>query len=716
MSEPEKEFRLQPDSSFADEQTKTLMSGDLFAVFDRRGDIRTSVSNSRGIFYREMRHLSRLTFRLEEGPLQLLSSFVRLDNAVLSVDQTNTEVQRAGQKILTSGLFHLSRSIFVWLNSCYQQIEIHNYAGEAFVVELIVEFEADFADIFEVRGHRRDRQGKSLEPRLTESAVSLGYLGLDGLRRETRIEVCGFPAAVSIDQIRIPIRLEPGEQTNFSIAVLCSSGEEAFGFASEQQAADQLAVRGQEMAKVEVQTSNDRFNHWVNRSVADLRMLVVQTPEGLYPYAGIPWFSTVFGRDGIITALECLWICPEIAQGVLSHLASTQATEVDPARDAEPGKILHEARQSEMALLSEVPYHRYYGSVDSTPLFILLAAMYFKRTEDRELLARLWPNIERALNWIDHYGDRDADGFIEYGRQTSRGLLQQGWKDSPGSIFHTDRSIAQGPIALCEVQAYVYAAKREIADVFRAFDRSERAEELSREAASLKSRFHEAFWCEGISSYAIALDGNKKKCQIRSSNAGHTLFTEIASDDHVERIIRQLGSAKYFSGWGIRTIAAGEPRYNPIAYHNGSIWPHDNALIAFGLSRRKDKALAGRLLAGLCEASGFMELGRLPELFAGFSRQQGFPPTPYPNACSPQAWAAGAVFLILQACLGLEIVPAGKLVRFHHPILPDQVPEIEIHGLRVGSASLSVRLSKQPESADVSIISRIGEIEIEVIL
>jgi len=707
--------RLQAESSFAQEQTKTLMSGDLFAVFNRRGDFCTMVSNSHGLFYREMRHLSKLTLRLKEGALRLLTSSIRLDNAILSVDQTNAELQRAGQKILNPGVLYFSRSIFAWLNGCYQHVEIHNYSGEAIAVELILEFAADFADIFEVRGHQRERRGKLLEPRVTESTVSLGYLGLDGLRRETRIELSGYSAAVSGDQIRVPIRLGPGGQTSFSIRVRCSSGEEASRFPSEQEAVNQLAIRGQEIARVEIQTSNERFNQWVNRSVADLRMLVVQTREGLYPYAGVPWFSTVFGRDGIITSLECLWICPEIAQGVLSHLASTQATEVDPNRDAEPGKILHEARQSEMALLGEVPYRCYYGSVDSTPLFILLAAAYFKRTGNRELLARLWPNIERALHWIDHYGDRDADGFIEYGRQTSRGLLQQGWKDSPESIFHADRSIADGPIALCEVQAYVYAAKREMADVCCALGRSERAEELRREADSLKRRFDEAFWCEEISSYAIALDGNKHQCRIRSSNAGHALFTGIASEEHTERIIRELGSPKYFSGWGIRTVATGEARYNPIAYHNGSIWPHDNALIAFGLSRGKYKDLAGRVLAGLCEASTFMELGRLPELFAGFSRRQGYSPTLCPNACAPQAWAAGAVFLILQACLGMEIRAVDNLVRFVYPHLPDAVPEICIRGIKVGSALLDVELSKRPETVNVSITRRIGNVEVEVI-
>jgi glycogen debranching enzyme len=706
---------VRAESWCADEQTKTLMSGDLFAVFDRRGDLCTIVSNEQGLFYRETRHLSRLALSLKEGTLRLLSSSLRLDNSVFSVDQTNAELQRSGQTILHPGTLHFSRSIFVWLNSCYQRIEIHNYALVAIAVELILEFETDFADIFEVRGHRRERRGQILEPCVKESTVGLGYLGLDGLRRDTRIELSGVLAAVSGNQIRVPIRLAPGEQTNFSIRVQCSSGEEAIGFPSEQEAADQLPVRGLEITQVEIQTSNERFNDWLNRSVADLRMLVTRTPEGLYPYAGVPWFSTIFGRDGIITGLECLWTCPEIARGVLSHLASTQATEIDPSRDAEPGKILHEARQSEMALLGEVPYRRYYGSVDSTPLFILLAAAYFKRTGDRELLACLWPNIEAALHWIDHYGDRDADGFVEYGRLTSHGLLQQGWKDSPESIFHADRSIAKSPIALCEVQAYVYAAKREISVVYNAFGRSERAEELRREADSLKKRFHEAFWCEEISSYAIALDGNKRRCQIRSSNAGHTLFTGIASEEHAERIITDLGSEKYFSGWGIRTIAMGEARYNPMSYHNGSIWPHDNALIAFGLSREKNKTLAGRILAGLFEASLFMDSGRLPELFGGFAKRQGHPPTLCLNACAPQAWAAGAAFLVLQACLGMEILADDHLVRFVHPLLPDSVPEVRIRGLKVGSALIDLELKKNQESVDVSVSRRVSDVEIVTI-
>ena len=706
------QYYVRAESWFADKQTRVLMSGDMFGVFDRRGDFRMMVAKEQGLFYKEMRHLSRFALRLKEGQLLLLSSAVQLDNAVLGVDLTNAELEQSGQKTLLAGTLHFYRANCVWENCCYQRIEIHNYSLESIAVEVIVDFGADFADIFEVRGHQRERRGQLLEPRVEESTVVLGYLGLDGVRRETRIELKGAPAVVLGNQMQIPIRLAPGEQTNLAIRVLCSSGDKTIVFLSEREAADQLVIRGSEIAKVEIDTSNEQFNDWVNRSLADLRMLVATTRDGIYPYAGVPWYSTIFGRDGIITALECLWACPEVAQGVLLHLAATQATAVDPGQDAEPGKILHEARQSEMARVGEVPFRRYYGSVDSTPLFILLAAAYFKRTGDRELMVRIWPNIERALHWIDHYGDRDGDGFIEYGRLTPHGLLQQGWKDSQESIFHADGRIANGPIALCEVQGYVYAAKRQMADVFAAFRQEDRAQKLCQEAESLKKRFDAEFWCEEISSYALALDGDKRRCQIRSSNAGQTLFTGIASDSHAGRIITELGSEKYFSGWGIRTIAMGESRYNPMAYHNGSIWPHDNALIAYGLTLAKNKALAGRILTGLFDASIFFASHRLPELFCGFSKREGKAPTLYPVACSPQAWAAGAVYLVLQACLGMEILALERVVRFVHPILPESVPWIRIRGLKVGSALIDLECARHHETIGVSISRRIGDVRV----
>src|ERR1700731_4459309 len=405
-----------------------------------------------------------------------------------AIDLINSDLDLPSGETLLRGALHIYRTKFPRKNACQELVEIHNYGLGPASVELVLEFAADFADIFEVRGYKRRKHGRLLEPQFGRSSVTLAYEGLDGLLRTTKLECIGAAAQVAANEMRIQLALGPREGTTFTLTTSCTSEDEkeTLPYAI---AAEELSRDSTTFTDCDINTSNEQFNDWLNRSKADLRMLITPTPEGLYPYAGVPWFSTVFGRDGIITALECLWFCPAIAKGVLSFLASVQASATNPDQDAEPGKILHEARQSEMARVGEVPFRRYYGSVDSTPLFVLLAAAYFKRTGDRELIARIWPNIEKALDWIDHYGDRDGDGFIEYGRLTPHGLLQQGWKDSQESIFHADGRIANGPIALCEVQGYVYAAKRQMADVFAAFRQEDRAQKLCQESESLKKRF-----------------------------------------------------------------------------------------------------------------------------------------------------------------------------------------------------------------------------------
>jgi glycogen debranching enzyme len=709
------QFESQPyvraKSSLVDTRTNVLMAGDIFVVFNRHGDFRTMASTEQGLFYKESRHLSTWVLRLAQDYPLLLSSNVTVDNTLFSADLTNPKMQLSDRKELRRGLLHVSRSRFVWANSCYEKIEIRNYSLEALAIEVVLEFGADFADIFEVRGHAREKRGQFLDPVLEGSKVTLAYRGLDGLLRQTRIESSRAPAALTRDLMCIAIELEPQAQTSFTLNVTCSSALETFDI-SVREATKRLFARGAELSDVEINTSNERFNDWTNRSVADLKMLVTPVPEGLYPYAGVPWFSTVFGRDGIITALECLWLCPAIAKGVLSVLAARQASVTNPDQDSEPGKILHEARQSEMARVGEVPFRRYYGSIDSTPLFVLLAAAYFKRTGDRDLIGSIWPNIEEALNWMDLYGDRDGDGFVEYGHSSPHGLLQQGWKDSNDSIFHGNGSFAKGPIALCEVQSYVYGAKRAIAEVAESIGRSEQADKLRRESEALKRRFQEAFWCPEICSYAIALDGEKRQCQVRTSNAGHTLFTGIASEDHATQILGQLRSEAYFSGWGVRTIATTEVRYNPMSYHNGSVWPHDNALIAHGLVQRADKTLAVEILSGLLDASMFLELHRLPELFCGFPKQQGKGPTLYPAACAPQAWAAGAVFLVLAACLGMEIEASDRVIRFVHPVLPASVPFVRIRGLKVNDSEVDLEISRYHQTVSISIPRRVGNVRV----
>jgi glycogen debranching enzyme len=617
--------------------------------------------------------------------------------------------------LLPRGTVHIYRAKFLTETVCFDQITVNNYGDIAIDVDISFDFEADFADIFEVRGEKRKRRGDKLPADVGRTSVTLGYEGLDHIRRSTCVECSTAACETESGGITVPLHIEARGETCFTVNVACireGGGHVQIGNYSEAlQAMNQKRSSGP-MSDVDIHTSNEQFNAWIRRSRADLAMMITPTSHGLYPYAGVPWFSTVFGRDGIITALEVLWLVPSVARGVLSYLAATQATSHDAARDADPGKILHEMRKGEMARLGEVPFGRYYGTVDGTPLFILLAAAYYERTGDVEFLKEIWPNILSALEWIDVYGDRDRDGFVEYARQTDHGLVQQGWKDSGDSVFYSDGRLAKGPIALCEVQAYVYAAKNGIAAVAADLGHSELAEKLRTQAAGLKAKFHSMFWSDELGMFALALDGEKKQCGVRSSNAGQCLFSGIASDAQYRSISEGLLSPAFFSGWGVRTIVTGERRYNPMSYHNGSVWPHDNALIALGALRRSDKELALRITSGLLDLASEVMFHRLPELICGFGRRPGKGPTLYPVACSPQAWAAGSVFMALQACLGLEIRANENRIYMHHSALPEKLQHVRIRNLKVGNGSVDLSCERYAETVSVNILRRSGNIEI----
>jgi glycogen debranching enzyme len=379
-----------------------------------------------------------------------------------------------------------------------------------------------------------------------------------------------------------------------------------------------------------------------------------------------------------------------MARGVLEYLAAYQAADVAPERDATPGKILHEVRSGEMAALDEIPFALYYGSTDSTPLFVMLAGAYYERTADLEFIRSIWPQIVRALEWIDHYGDVDGDGFVETARQSTRALVQQGWKDSWDAISHADGSLPEGPIALCEVQAYAYAAKQAGARLATNLGQIGLARALFEQARALKEKFNEVFWCEEISSYALALDRDKRPCRVVASNAGHALFAGIAAEENARRVVERLMNDDMFSGWGVRTLSSREVRYNPMSYHNGSVWPHDNAIIAAGLARYGFKDEVNKIFTGLFDASLFFELERLPELFCGFSRREGEGPIHYPAACAPQAWAAASVFMVLQAALGLQIDATSAEVKFASPMLLPFIDQVYIKNLKVGNATLDL--------------------------
>jgi glycogen debranching enzyme len=471
----------------------------------------------------------------------------------------------------------------------------------------------------------------------------------------------------------------------------------------------------QKAVSCSLHSSNGQFNSLTGRALSDLHMMITQLPTGLYPYAGVPWFNTPFGRDGIISAWECLWMRPDLAKGVLRYLAATQATTNNPEQDAEPGKILHETRNGEMAALKEMPFGRYYGSVDATPLFVALAGAYYERTGDIVFIREIWPNVSAALQWITSLGDKDSDGFVEYERRSPDGLIHQGWKDADDAIFHVDGAPAQGAIALCEVQGYAYAAFRAASSLAHVLGDNTQAFHWAKRAGALKTHFNDVFWCDEISTYAIALDGKKRRCRVVASNAGHCLFTGIATPERAARVAESLLSESCHSGWGIRTVCSSESRFNPMAYHNGSVWPHDNALIAYGMARYGLMQHANRVFKGLFDAAMYFDLHRMPELFCGFSQEVGEGPVLYPVACAPQAWSAASIFMLFQASLGLKIDGIGRRVILRCPVLPDFLQEIRIMNLQIGSASLDLDLAKFGDDVIVTQRENASNIRVELL-
>jgi glycogen debranching enzyme len=721
---PEDAHHILADSSLTDEPIRVLKHGDTFVLFDQYGDIRPGMNGKEGLYHDGTRFLSRLVLELEGARPFFLSSTIRDDNDQLTVALTNPDLCREGRVYLPLGSLHLGLKKFLWNGFCYQELSIENHGVQPADVGITIRFAADFADIYEVRGLKRKARGKDLAPEVSDGRVTLRYRGLDDVVRRALLQFTPRPTRLDATHAEFHVALLPRQAAVFYLAVGCEREQTApqtLQFSQvlhfdQARSAARAKLDAQKERSCRIEASNGQFNAWAKRAASDLHMMTTMLPTGPYPYAGVPWFNTPFGRDGLITAMQCLWLQPSLARGVLTYLASTQATEVIPEQDAEPGKILHETRNGEMAALGEMPFARYYGSVDATPLFVHLANAYYERTGDREFIEHIWPNIEVALLWMHRYGDRDGDGFLEYSRECRDGLVHQGWKDSDDAIFHADGSAARGPIAMCEVQGYAYAAWRGGAALAAALGRAEQSVDFTRRAETLQARFDSEFWCDELGTFALALDGDKRPCRVRASNAGQCLFSGIVLPERAARLAQTLLAHESFSGWGVRTLAASEPRYNPMGYHNGGVWPHDNALIASGLARYGMGAEASRIFTGLFDTAMYLDLHRVPELFCGFPRDPGEGPILYPVACAPQAWSAASVFLLFQASLGLTIDGIASKISLIRPWLPPFLNEARILNLQVAGANVDLALIRHEHDVSVNVLQRRGDVEILVVM
>lgn len=665
----------------------SLKDGDMFVVTDSVGDI-SGLGD--GLFRNDTRILSYLQLRASGMKPVVLNTARSRDNVFLTAHMVNRPLGGHAE----TGNVHIERTKLLWNGTLYERFVCTNFGNTDAELPLMLRFAADFADIFEVRGTARARHG-ALQRRLNgDDQILLIYEGLDHVVRTTSVSFSQPPDRINLDEAHFLLHLHPRERfalyIEYGIDRSVRPGRERWRKAA---AAACSAMRSNTRRGGRLKSSGLRFNDWIERSRNDLALLTTEMETGPFPYAGIPWFSTAFGRDSIITALQTLWLDPQLARGVLRFLARNQATEISSFQDSEPGKIMHETRKGEMTSLGELPFGQYYGGVDTTPLFLVLVSAYAERTGDLATVDALWPSVEAALGWIEAVQNRFGTGLLSYQRGEKSGLANQGWKDSEDSIFHADGRMAEGPISLIEVQGYAYAAFRGMARLAERRGDRDAATHWNGRAESLRETVEARFWSDRLGFYGIALDGEGRLCEVKTSNPGHLLYSGLPDFSRAKRVTAELLSGAFDSGWGIRTLASTEANFNPMSYHNGSVWPHDTSLCVAGMARFGERAASARLMNQLFEAAGHFGM-QLPELFCGFARRPGEPPVHYPVACLPQAWAAGAPFMLLQACLGVQVDGWARTVTVDRPWLPPHINKLSVSNIAVGDQVITLKFER----------------------
>ncbi|KSU83483.1 Glycogen debranching enzyme (alpha-1,6-glucosidase) [Fictibacillus enclensis] len=673
---------------------RVIKENDLFLLTDDKGNIPLNNDYGLGLYTKDTRFLSKFDLKINNEDPILLSSSAD-ENYSANILMTNPHMEKDGELILWRESVEIQRKRLIYDGVLYETVQVKSFYPKPVEFDISMQLDVDFTDMFIVRGFQSGETGKRTGIDHTDKSLTYHYEGADGVKRSTRVGWDREAINTSDAEVAFHFSLDHEEiqSVTFTIApeVDGVSGE----IMAPEQALENLKASYENWEKntARVQTDSSRLQRLVDRGILDLRVLMTDIGYGQFPVAGLPWFGVPFGRDSLIAALQMLPFNAEIAKGTLRTLASQQGTKVDPWRDEQPGKIMHEIRYGELAGTEQIPFTPYYGTIDATPLFLMLLTEYTKWTGDLSLAEELQQTIENALMWIDEYGDRDGDGFVEYHQESSKGIANQGWKDSADSVVHRNGDHAETPIALSEVQGYVYQAKTGIAAIYEKQGKAEEAVRLLKEAEELKSKFHEQFWMEDQSFYAIALDKEKKKVGTLTSNPGHVLYSGMLEEEQADQTVSKLVSPAFFSGYGIRTMAEGEAGYNPMSYHDGSIWPHDNSMILLGMSKLNHQKQANQVINGLMDAAQHFEYDRLPELFCGYGASGG-PAVKYPVACSPQAWAAGTPLVFIQTVLGLFPDALNEVISVS-PELPEGVNELTVQSIKIGNGYLSVSVRKE---------------------
>lgn len=672
-----------------------LKCEDAFLVADTRGDF-PATQREMGLFWHGTRFLRTCNLFVEgHAPIMLSYQVSEMSDACL-IDATNAPFTDEDGQHVEQGVIHVRRELELHPNELQQEVTLTNFSLRSTSVVMALKVASNFYDLFEVRGAIRKERGTLEVPELRPIGLRLRYQGTDNVLRETHVSCNPEADEVYADRLFWQLELKPNQPVIVQFKVHMSASDVVpliTSVHSKQHNSDLMQPR--------VQTDDPIFNQLLTRSMRDLLMLTTRTPYGLYPYAGIPWFACPFGRDALIACLEFLPWFPDIVRGTLAFLAAHQGTKFDTFTNEEPGKILHEFRTGEMANHREIPFIPYYGTVDATPLFLILCANYVRWTNDLAFLRSHWNNLLAAARWLTDHGDRDGDGFVEYQRSDKHGLGNQGWKDSWDAISYSNGELATAPIALCEVQGYTFAAYEALSYLSSRLNKVEEAQAWTALAEQVRENFVHDFWWDAEQTFYLALDGKKQPCDVVSSNAGQCLWSGIVPPDKAQAVIERLWREDMRSGWGIRTLSQQAARYNPLSYHNGSVWPHDTALIGAGFAYYGHKAEAAQLLHDLYAASRYFDAMRLPELYCGFERQKGYGPTRYPVACSPQAWAAGAPMLLLDSLLGWQADVERNTLLLHKPLVPPWLTAIEIQGIRVGQRNVHLRFIRSGTSTEV---------------